>query len=78
MTTSLVITMMAIGLLVGVSKTAIGGIGLLSAALIAQVMPAKESTGVLLILFLVGDLFAGQKSFRDERLVSGRNQVCLL
>jgi len=50
--------MMAIGLLVGVSKTAIGGVGLLSAALIAQVMPAKESTGVLLILFLVGDLFA--------------------
>jgi len=49
---------MAIGLLVGVSKTAIGGVGLLSAALIAQVMPAKESTGVLLILFLVGDLFA--------------------
>jgi len=58
MTTSLIITMMAIGLLVGVSKTAIGGVGLLSAALIAQVMPAKESTGVLLILFLVGDLFA--------------------
>jgi uncharacterized protein len=58
MTTSLIITMMAIGLLVGVSKTAIGGVGLLSAALIAQVMPAKESTGVLLVLFLVGDLFA--------------------
>ena len=58
MTTALIITMMAIGLLVGVSKTAIGGIGLLSAALIAQVMPAKESTGVLLVLFLVGDLFA--------------------
>jgi uncharacterized membrane protein YfcA len=58
MTTSLIITMMAIGLLVGVSKTAIGGVGLLSAALIAQAMPAKESTGVLLILFLVGDLFA--------------------
>lgn len=49
---------MAIGLLVGVSKTAIGGVGLLCAALIAQVMPAKESTGVLLVLFLVGDLFA--------------------
>ena len=58
MTTTLIITMMAIGLLVGVSKTAIGGVGLLSAALIAQVMPAKESTGVLLVLFLVGDLFA--------------------
>ena len=58
MITTLIITMMAIGLLVGVSKTAIGGVGLLSAALIAQVMPAKESTGVLLVLFLVGDLFA--------------------
>ena len=55
---TLVIAMMIIGLLVGVTKTAIGGLGLLCAALITQVMPAKESTGVLLILFLTGDLFA--------------------
>ena len=58
MTTTLIITMMIIGLLVGITKTAIGGLGLLCAALIAQVMPAKESTGVLLILFMTGDLFA--------------------
>lgn len=50
--------MMVIGLLVGITKTAIGGLGLLCAALIAQIMPAKESTGVLLLLFLTGDLFA--------------------
>jgi len=50
--------MMIIGLLVGIGKTALGGLGLLSAALIAQVMPAKESTGVLLILLIIGDLFA--------------------
>jgi len=60
MTTTLFVAMMAIGLLVGITKTAIGGLGLLSAALITQIMPAKESTGVLLILLLTGDLFATQ------------------
>jgi uncharacterized membrane protein YfcA len=58
MTATLIGVMMLIGLLVGVTKTAIGGLGLLCAALIAQVMPAKESTGVLLMLFMTGDLFA--------------------
>lgn len=58
MTATLIIAMLVIGLLVGVAKTAIGGLGLLSAALLVQVIPAKESTGVLLILLLVGDLFA--------------------
>jgi uncharacterized membrane protein YfcA len=57
-TATLIIPMMIIGLLVGVAKTAIGGLGLLSVVLLAQVMPAKESTGVLLILLIVGDLFA--------------------
>lgn len=58
MTVKLIIVMMVIGVLVGITKTAIGGLGLLCAAVIAQIMPAKESTGVLLILFLTGDLFA--------------------
>ena len=42
----------------GIAKTAIGGMGLVSAALLASVLPARESTGVILILLLVGDLFA--------------------
>lgn len=50
--------LIAIGFLVGVTKTAIGGLGLLCAALIAQLLPTRESTAVLLILFICGDLFA--------------------
>jgi uncharacterized membrane protein YfcA len=50
--------MMGIGLLVGLAKTSIGGLGLLCAALLTQILPAKESTGVLLILLIIGDLFA--------------------
>jgi uncharacterized membrane protein YfcA len=50
--------MMGIGLLVGLAKTSIGGLGLLCAALLTQIIPAKESTGVLLILLIFGDLFA--------------------
>ncbi|MGG2462955.1 TSUP family transporter [Streptomyces sp. RGM 3693] len=45
-------------LLVGVSKTAVSGVGTLSVALFATVLPARESTGVLLPLLLVGDVLA--------------------
>ena len=45
-------------LLVGFAKTAIGGVGLVSVALFAGAMPARESTGALLPLLLVGDVVA--------------------
>ncbi|MEU9114685.1 sulfite exporter TauE/SafE family protein [Streptomyces sp. NPDC048483] len=45
-------------LLAGVSKTAVSGVGALSVALFAAVLPAKESTGALLPLLLVGDVLA--------------------
>ena len=45
-------------LLVGFAKTAIGGVGLVSVALFATVLPARESTGALLPLLLVGDVVA--------------------
>ncbi|MCZ1015911.1 sulfite exporter TauE/SafE family protein [Streptomyces noursei] len=45
-------------LLVGVSKTAVSGVATLSVALFAAVLPARESTGVLLPLLLVGDVLA--------------------
>ena len=44
--------------LVGFAKTAIGGVGLVSVALFATVLPARESTGALLPLLLVGDVVA--------------------
>jgi hypothetical protein len=49
------VEMIGIGLLVGLAKTSIGGLGLLCAALLTQILPAKESTGVLLILLVIGD-----------------------
>ena len=58
MSLSLILLLVLIGFLIGLSKTAIGGIGLVNAALLATIMPAKESTGVLLVLLIFGDLFA--------------------
>jgi uncharacterized membrane protein YfcA len=45
-------------LLVGFAKTAIGGVASVSVAVFASVLPAKESTGTLLPLLLVGDVMA--------------------
>jgi uncharacterized membrane protein YfcA len=43
---------------VGFAKTAIGGVASVSVALFATVLPARESTGALLPLLLVGDVIA--------------------
>lgn len=45
-------------MLVGFSKTAVSGTGLIAVAVFASVLPARESTGALLPLLLVGDLLA--------------------
>lgn len=45
-------------LVVGFSKTAIGGAAMVAVGLFALALPAKESTGTLLLLLLVGDLVA--------------------
>lgn len=45
-------------LLVGFAKTAVGGVAAISVAVCAAVLPAKQSTGFLLPLLLVGDLLA--------------------
>lgn len=47
-----------VALLVGFSKTALGGLGMIAAALMALVVPAKDSTGAVLLLLLTGDLVA--------------------
>lgn len=52
-------------LLVGVSKTGIAGLGLLSVVIFAQIMPAKQATGVVLPLLIVGDLIAAA-SYRQH------------
>jgi uncharacterized protein len=45
-------------LFVGVSKTGIGGLGMLSVVIFAQLMPAKQATGVVLPLLCFGDIVA--------------------
>lgn len=45
-------------LLVGVAKTGITGLSLLFVALFAAIMPAKQSTGVVLPLLILGDVVA--------------------
>lgn len=45
-------------LVVGLSKAALPGGGTLAAALFAAALPAKGSTGTLLVLLIVGDVFA--------------------
>jgi uncharacterized membrane protein YfcA len=48
----------ACGLLVGISKTGVPGIGTLVIPLFVMVLPARASTGALLPLLVLGDLFA--------------------
>lgn len=45
-------------LMVGFAKTAIGGAATVAVALFATVLPARESTGVLLLLLMTGDALA--------------------
>ena len=44
--------------IVGVSKTALPGASTISVAIFAAFLPARTSTGALLILLIVGDVFA--------------------
>jgi uncharacterized protein len=52
-------------LLVGVSKTAVAGLGILAVALFATVLPARDSVGIVLITLIAGDLVA-IASYRRE------------
>jgi uncharacterized protein len=44
--------------IVGISKAGIGGLGMLSVVIFAQLMPAKQATGVVLPLLCFGDVVA--------------------
>ncbi len=50
---------------VGLSKTGISGLGMLGVVLFAQVMPAKEATGMVLPLLCFGDI-AAVASYRQH------------
>ncbi|MDD5198855.1 MAG: sulfite exporter TauE/SafE family protein [Terrimicrobiaceae bacterium] len=48
----------AAALCIGMAKTGFGGISAVALVLMALVMPARESTGVLLTILIVGDIYA--------------------
>jgi uncharacterized membrane protein YfcA len=48
----------AAGVLVGVAKTAINGVGAIAVVIFAAVLPARESTGAILPLLICGDVVA--------------------
>lgn len=52
-------------LIVGVSKAGIGGLGMLSVVLFAQIMPAKQATGMVLPLLCFGDII-GATTYRKH------------
>jgi uncharacterized membrane protein YfcA len=51
--------------LVGVYKTGITGLGILSVAIFASVLPARESVGAVLVSLIAGDLVAVSTYRRD-------------
>ncbi len=51
--------------IIGFSKTALGGLAVVSIAIFATILPAKESTAAILVLLIVGDLVAVSHYRRD-------------
>jgi len=45
----------------GLSKTALSGLGMITVAVLANVLPADESVGAVLLIFMTGDLVAIRK-----------------
>ena len=57
--------MVVAALLIGFSKTAIGGLGVLAVAVFATVLPARQSTAAILTVLIVGDVIACWHYRRD-------------
>jgi len=54
-------------LIVGISKSGIGGLGMLSVVIFAQLMPAKQATGMVLPLLCFGDFVAAGVYWRHAK-----------
>ncbi len=52
-------------IVIGFSKTALGGLAVISIAIFATILPVKESTAAILVLLIVGDLVAVWHYRRD-------------
>ncbi len=57
--------MILAALIIGYSKTALGGLAVVSVAIFATILPAKESTAAILTLLIVGDVVACWHYRRD-------------
>lgn len=57
--------MVLAAVIIGYSKTALGGLAVIAVAIFATVLPAKESTAAILLLLIVGDLIACWHYRRD-------------
>lgn len=49
----------------GVSKTGVAGLGILCVAIFTNILPAKQATGLVLPLLIIGDMFAAA-SYRQH------------
>ncbi|ABS05790.1 sulfite exporter TauE/SafE family protein [Kineococcus radiotolerans] len=58
LSTTQLIPLYLAALVIGFAKTSIGGAGTIAVAVFAAVLPAKESTGIILPLLILGDVFA--------------------
>lgn len=54
-------------LIVGISKAGIGGLGMLSVVIFAQIMPAKQATGVVLPLLCFGDIIGASVYWKHAK-----------
>ncbi len=45
-------------LCIGMSKTGLGGLGMIAIVIMASILPSRESTGLILTLLIVADIFA--------------------
>jgi hypothetical protein len=75
MTTTTLVLLGLAALLVGFAKTAISGVAGISIAIFAFAMPTRESTAAILLLLLVGDVFAVWHYRRDADLALLRRLI---
>ncbi len=62
---ALVALLVLAAVVIGFSKTALGGLGVVSVAIFASVLPARQSTAAILMVLLVGDVIACWHYRRD-------------
>lgn len=67
--------LIAAAALAGIAKTALPGAATIAVALCAAVLPAKESTGAMLLMLMTGDLLAVWAYRRDADLAMLRRLV---